>query len=72
MQLTSIEIYLFGYDIIIYRAINSAKDFKLFQSDNDSARGWYTANYMKSNISKTELTFFSRKPNTLIYGCKLC
>jgi hypothetical protein len=40
------------------------------QSGSDSVLGWFTANYIKLNISKTKLISFSRKTGILISDYK--
>jgi hypothetical protein len=63
---------LFADDIKIFRAIRSPYECSLLQSDIDSVQSWYTANFMKLNISKTRVISFSRKTNTLFFQYKLC
>jgi hypothetical protein len=63
---------LFADDIKIFRAVDSAQDCYLLQSDINSVQGWCTANCMKLNIGKTRVISFSRKTNALIYDHKLC
>jgi hypothetical protein len=46
--------------------IKSPEDCNLLQTDINSLQGWFTANYMILNISKTEVLFFSRKINIVI------
>jgi hypothetical protein len=60
------------HHIKIYRAVKSAQDCNLLQSDINSIQGWCIANCMKPNISKTNVISFSRKTNVLIYDYKLC
>jgi hypothetical protein len=49
---------LFADDIKIYRAVNSAQDCNLLQSDINSVQGWCTPTCMKLNISKTKDTTY--------------
>jgi hypothetical protein len=63
---------LFTDDIKIFHVIKSPNDCNRLQSDIDFVQGWCTANFMKLNINKTRVIFFSRKTNTLIYDYKLC
>jgi hypothetical protein len=62
---------LFADDIKIFRVIKSPDDCNRLQSDIDSVQGWCIANFMELNISKTNVIYFSRKTNTLIYDYKL-
>jgi len=45
----------------IFRAINSADDSILLQSDTERTHGWCAANFMKLNSGKTGVIVFTRK-----------
>jgi hypothetical protein len=47
----------------MFRAIKSADDCKLLQSDIDSAHKWCLEHYVKINIVKISIISFTRKTN---------
>jgi hypothetical protein len=62
---------LFANDIKIFRAVISANDCTLLQSDIEHIQAWCAANYMKLNVNKTTVITFSRKMNGLYYVYKI-
>lgn len=70
MKLPPIKVYY--YQILIFHVIKSPDDCNKLQSDIGSVQSWSTANFMKSNISKTRVISFLRKANTFNYDYKLC
>jgi hypothetical protein len=53
-------------------SLKSPQDCYLHQSDINSIQGWCIANYIKLNISKTNVIPTSIKTNVLNYDYKLC
>jgi hypothetical protein len=52
---------LLADDTKVFHAIKFPNLCKVLQYDIDSVQGWCTANFMKLNISKTRVIYFSRK-----------
>jgi hypothetical protein len=52
---------LLSDDIKMFRVIKYPNDCNRLQSDIDSVQGWCIANFMRLNISKTELFLFQEK-----------
>jgi hypothetical protein len=63
---------LFADELKIFRAINSADDCILLQSDINCIQDWVSANCMKLNIGKTRVIAFTRKINVPYYNYKIC
>jgi hypothetical protein len=55
----------------IVQAIKTPHDCLLLQMDTDFIHGWCTADYVKSNVSKSSVISFTRKTNMILFEYKL-
>lgn len=56
---------MFADDIKIFRAVTSATDCVLLQTDIDSIRGWCAVNAIKLKYDKTRIITFTRNTNII-------
>ena len=56
---------LYADDILLYRTINSQRDFTLLQQDINALQRWCNQNIMKFNVSKCKYMIISRKLSPL-------
>ena len=56
---------LYADDIILYRTINSQRNFTLLQQDINALQRWCNKNIMKFNVSKCKYMIISRKLSPL-------
>jgi hypothetical protein len=51
-----------------YFVSNFSEDCKLLQFDLDSVQKWYTENYVKINIFRTNIIYFIREANSVNFN----